>query len=112
MDDSFTSSPIMVSERELRDGSGRTQEVVVEGQRSDRVPVTSGVPKGSVLCPCLFFHYIIDLPEGIGSTVRLFADDTVMYLTIASQTDSHKLQTDFKKSSQKGENMANAIPPR
>ena len=42
--------------------------------------------------------YIIiinDLPEGIGSTVRLFADDAVMYLTIASQTDSHKLQTDI-----------------
>ena len=36
-----------------------------------------------------------DLPEGIGSTVRLFADDTVLYLTIASQTDSHKLQTDL-----------------
>ena len=75
--------------------SGRTQEVVVEGQHSDRVPVTSGVPQGSVLGPCLFLHYINDLPEGIGSTVRLFADDTVMYLTIASQTDSHKLQTDL-----------------
>ena len=73
--------------------SGRTQEVVVEGQHSDRVPVTSGVPQGSVLGPCLFLHYINDLPEGIGSTVRLFADDTVMYLAIASQTDSHKLQT-------------------
>ena len=67
----------------------------MEGQHSDRVPVTSGVPQGSVLGPCLFLHYINDLPEGIGSTVRLFADDTVMYLTIASQTDSHKLQTDL-----------------
>ena len=65
----------------------------MEGQHSDRVPVTSGVPQGSVIGPCLFLHYI--LPEGIGSTVRLFADDTVMYLTIASQTDSHKLQTDL-----------------
>ena len=54
--------------------SGRTQEVVVEGQHSDRVPVTSGVLQGSVLGPCLFLHYINDLPEGIGSTVRLFAD--------------------------------------
>ena len=90
--------------------SGRTQEVVVEGQHSDRVPVTSGVPQGSVLGPCLFLHYINDLPEGIGSTVRLFADDTVMYLTIASQTDSHKLQTDLSNLA-KWE-MANAIPPR
>ena len=72
-----------------------TGSVVVEGQHSDRVPVTSGVPQGSVLGPCLFLHCINDLPEGIGSTVRLFADDTVMYLTIASQTDSHKLQKDL-----------------
>ena len=71
--------------------SGRTQEVVVEGQHSDRVPVTSGVPQGSVLGPCLFLHYISDLPEGIRSSVRLFADDTVMYLTITNLTHSHHL---------------------
>ena len=60
--------------------SGRTQEVMVEGQHSDMVPVTSGLPQGSVIGPCLFLHYINDLPEGIGSTVRLFADGTVMSL--------------------------------
>ena len=49
--------------------SGRTQEVVVEGQHSDRVPVTSGVPQGS-FSPCLFLHYINDRPEGIGSTAK------------------------------------------
>ena len=67
----------------------------MEGQHSDRVPVTSGVPQGSVLGPSLFLNYINDIPEVIGSTVRLFADDAVMYLTIASQTDSHKFQTDL-----------------
>ena len=67
----------------------------MDGQHSGRVPVTSGVPQGTVLGPCLFLQYINGLSEGIGSTVRLFADDTVMYLTIASQTDSHKLQTDL-----------------
>ena len=40
-------------------------------------------------------YSVDDLPEGIISTVWLFADDIVMYLTIASQTDSHKLQADL-----------------
>ena len=65
----------------------------MEGQHSDRVPVTSGVLQGSVIGPYMFLHYINDLPDNIGSTVRLFADDTVMNLTISSQTGSHKLQT-------------------
>ena len=38
--------------------SGRTHEVVVEGEHTDRVPVTSGVAQCSVLGLCLFLHYI------------------------------------------------------
>ena len=74
--------------------SGRTQEVVVEGQRTRTGRLLhQGCPKvQSKLCPCLFLHY---LPEGIGSTVRSFADDTVMYRTIDNKTDSHRLQADL-----------------
>ena len=50
------------------------------GEESDIVPVTSGVPQGSILGPILFFVYINDLPEKVTSQVRLFADDTAMYL--------------------------------
>jgi hypothetical protein len=46
--------------------------------------VESGVPQGSVLEPSLFLFYINDMPEGITSKVRLFADDTIAYLTISS----------------------------
>ena len=60
---------------------GRRQSVLVNCDNSEEVPVTSGVPQGSVLGPLLFLLYIIDLPENIVSQVRLFADDTAIYIT-------------------------------
>ena len=60
--------------------------------------MTSGVPKGSVLGSLLFLLYINDLPENIQSQVRLFADDTAVYLTVNKtsktlQNDLDTLQT-------------------
>ena len=75
----------------------RKQVVVVEGEKSDSINVESGVPQGSVLVPSLFLFYINDMPEGIRSRVRLFADYTIVYLKITSDTDADYLQEDLDK---------------
>ena len=77
--------------------SSRSQVVVLDGTSSDSVPVASVMPQGSVLGPALFLLYINVLPDTIDSQVRLFADDTVLYRTIKSDTDHHRLQTDLDK---------------
>ena len=76
--------------------NNRSQRVAVEGQLSSELPVMSGVPQGSVVGPCLFLAYINDLPDSLKSRARLFADDTIIYLTIASENDAQKLQNDLK----------------
>ena len=73
----------------------RTQRVVVDGEHSDWAPVRSGVPQGTVLGPLLFLLYINDLPLNISSTVRLFADDCVMYRPITNNNDAKQLQNDL-----------------
>ena len=61
------------------------EKVVLDGQASDPVPVLSGVPQGSVLGLVLFLIFINDLPDNIRSSVRLFADDCVLYRNIKGE---------------------------
>ena len=59
---------------------------------SDLVPVSSGVPQGTVLGLLMFLIYINDISEDISSQLRLFADDSLLYRTIKSEQDSSLLQ--------------------
>ena len=59
------------------------------------VPVKSGVPQGTVLGPLMFLMYTNDIGENVLSTLKLFADDCVLYRTISTSSDYHKLQEDL-----------------
>ena len=74
---------------------GRTQRVVADGETSGPAAVKSGVLQGSVLGPLLFLIFINDLAEHTTSTVRLFADDCVMYKSVKSVRDCQELQQDL-----------------
>ena len=73
------------------------QSVVCEDQTSSQCPVTSGVPQGTVLAPLLFLLYINDLPDNVQSSVRLFADDALLYCIAASDSDCDLLQSDLHR---------------
>ena len=73
--------------------SNRKQRVSVNGALSDTTDVTSGVPQGLALGPILFLLYINDINENIQSSIRLFADDSIIYRKINSNIDHQILQT-------------------
>jgi len=73
----------------------RTQKVVVNGYDSSSREVISGVPQGTVLGPLLFLCYINDLPRHVKSSVKLYADDVILYRVIDSDVDHEILQQDL-----------------
>ena len=82
----------MENEKFLKD---RKQRVACEGMYSDGTPVINGVLQGSVIAPILFLIYINNLTNNLKSTMRLFADDTIIYMTISNGTDATVLQQDL-----------------
>ena len=57
--------------------TGRSQYVSVNGANSDPLPVTIGVPQGSILGPLLFILYINDIANADrAATIACYADDT------------------------------------
>ena len=75
--------------------SGRHQRVTVLGASSEDLPVTSGVPQGSILGPALFLFSVNDCPEVISSSSRvLMLDDTKIFREIKTLGDTFSLQKD------------------
>lgn len=75
--------------------TNRSQYVEIKGVKSTHLEVKSGVPQGSVLGPVLFLCYINDLANSIDKklTVRLFADDCLIYSKISSHSDQVNLNS-------------------
>jgi len=74
----------------------RTQCVVISGCQSDPLPINAGVPQGSILGPLLFLIYINDIVRDIHCPIRLFADDTTLYIIVDNPIDAaYQLNSDL-----------------
>ena len=78
--------------------SQRQQRVVINGSSSCWNNIMAGVPQESVLGPLLFLIYINDLSDVVQSEIRLFADDTTLYVYVDNSHDSaNQLNEDLNK---------------
>lgn len=69
----------------------RAEFVSVDGNNLSFLPVTSGVPLGSILGPLLFLLYVnVVLPR---TQIRLFADDCVLFRQITCTNDEQNLNS-------------------
>ena len=62
--------------------TNRKQRVVLNGQYSSWIDIRAGVPQCSILGPLLFLIYVNDLPNGLKSECKLFADDTSLFSVV------------------------------
>ena len=67
---------------------GREQRVVINSSNSNWLPIRVGVPQGSILGPLLFNILINDIVNEINAEIKLFADDTSLYLIVDNPNDS------------------------
>ena len=67
--------------------------VVLNGVHSELENIYSGVPQGSVLGPLLFLIYINDLTDNIKSRIKLFADDSSIFLKVKDIEEAQSLLT-------------------
>ena len=72
-----------------------TKNFTINGSLSNWENVLSGVPQWTVLGPHLFLLFINDISETVSSSLRLFADDCLVYRTIKTSEDEVKLQEDL-----------------
>ena len=79
--------------------SNRQQYVCINGTNSDMLPITCGVPQGSILGPLLFLIYVNDLASvSKHAATILFADDTnLIYTSKSYENFTIMIEKDLKK---------------
>ncbi|CAB3992510.1 Hypothetical predicted protein [Paramuricea clavata] len=79
--------------------TGRNQCTSINGTLSSLLPVTCGVPQGSVLGPLLFLIYINDLQACLStSSLMMYADDTCLTVSSNDPKDLElKLNNELRK---------------
>ncbi len=71
--------------------SNRRQTVTVNGEKSEPMEITYGVPQGSIMGPLMFNMYVNDLPDvNTKSRIVMYADDTAIVFT---DSDPRSIQT-------------------
>ena len=62
--------------------SNRKQQVALPGVTSELSTLKAGVSQGSILGPLLSLLYINDIVENINCSIRLYVDDTSLYIIV------------------------------
>ena len=91
--------------------SDRRQRVIVNGEQSEWVSVSSGIPQGSIMGPILFSLFINDLPEEVTNQINLFADDCKLYQPLHTEDDYIQLSIDLVKLEQWANRMQMKFHP-
>ena len=66
----------------------RKQRLVIDGESSNWKETPAGVPQGYIIGPLLFLIYINDLVDIVNSEIRLFADDTTVFVFVDNPVQS------------------------
>jgi hypothetical protein len=83
--------------------------VIINGETSDTKYINAGVPQGSILGPIRFPTYINNIVNSIFLNIKLFVDDTSLYLVIDNEYD--QLNKDIESYSPVFPKMVNKIQP-